>query len=411
MLFEDADILHIPSGINYECTGCGNCCLQWPVPSTADDRQRIIDLSRELEVKGQLFRRVEMDVIKNSANQFQYTLEKRSDGRCIFLTENNRCQLHERFGAEAKPGMCQLFPYTFTDAPDGFYASVSFASSGALFNQGKPLLEQRDHLTGRLTLFKKLFPGLHLNWSQIQLFDGHPIRWANYLLLERDILDSLGISMQKSGLQQADPTNKYDWSAHLLSISDFLLSKVPPDADLERAHLMPSSDNLDLLLVRYLLELYFPEDLFTSQGDEPPIRALMQEMLGAPNTVSIKINGEPLSLADICATQLATLDLDSENLITRYLYTRIFSKLYFGAGMAHFSLIAGFHHLAILAALIRIKIKCLKTAQVDLLQVAEIVRSLERKLTSFQHSAESAAILQVLFESPSRFKRIISLAS
>jgi Fe-S-cluster containining protein len=176
------------------------------VPSTDEDRRRIIDLSREFvepstttvakgelagTPKGQLFRRIDMDVLRNKNNQFQYTMEKRADGRCVFLTEQNRCALHERFGAESKPAMCQLFPYTFTEAPDGYYASVSFASTGALFNQGKPLEDQREHLLNRMSLFKKLFPALKLDWSQIQLADGIPMRWAQYLLLERPLLAKL----------------------------------------------------------------------------------------------------------------------------------------------------------------------------------------------------------------------------
>jgi Fe-S-cluster containining protein len=154
VFFNEDEILHIPIGINFDCTGCGNCCLQWPVPSTDEDRRRIIDLSREFVAPvtantatvettagtaadipststsvdlfstpgGQLFRRIDMDVLRNKNNQFQYTMEKRADGRCVFLTQQNRCALHERFGVESKPSMCQLFPYTFTEAPDGFYA-------------------------------------------------------------------------------------------------------------------------------------------------------------------------------------------------------------------------------------------------------------------------------------------------
>src|SRR5271167_3054776 len=50
-MFEFDDRLIIPEGINFECTGCGNCCHQWPVPSTAEDRQRIIDLAHQLEIR------------------------------------------------------------------------------------------------------------------------------------------------------------------------------------------------------------------------------------------------------------------------------------------------------------------------------------------------------------------------
>lgn len=446
MLFDDADLLHISEEINFECTGCGNCCLQWPVPATDEDRRRIIDLSRDIErestptsegnvvadadwqlPRGQLFKRIQMDVLKNKTNHFQYTMEKNADGRCVFLTSSNRCALHERFGAESKPGMCQLFPYTFTETPDGYYASVSFASSGTLFNQGKPLAAQREHLSDRLELFKRLFPTLKLDWSQLQFFDGSPLRWAQYLLLERTILQSLKEMIDRSLYVQTNFT--LPWYQLLESISTFLINKMPGGTDLDRRDLVPESLEGDLLILGFLLESYFPDDIFAGKDDEgPSIRNLMQGLLSAPDVVSMKIGNSIVPLAEICELELPTLDQQSENLIARYLYARVYSKLYFGAGMAHFSLIAGFHHLGILAALVRIKLKALvwqrqkqrhgqseslgatNFDKVEFLEVAELVRNLERKLASFQHSSESATILQVLFESPARFKRLLALS-
>ena len=342
-------------------------------------------------------------------------MEKRQDGRCVFLTESNSCLLHERFGGEAKPGMCQLFPYTFTEAPDGFYASVSFASSGALFNQGKPLSEQREHLEGSLALFKRLFPQLKLDWSNIQLVDGLPIRWSQYLLLDREILISLEKNISRVG------TPGFEWWGSLLSISELLASKVPSTVDLDRTEIAPSSARVDLLLVRYLLDLYLPANVFLAPLESPSIRLFMQDLISSSNSVFIDVKGETVLLEELCARPLPCLDSQSENLLLRYLYARVHSKLYFGAGMAHFSLISGFHHLALLMALLRIHIKRLlwlsnfrdglaNPVHIDFMLVAELVRDLERRLTSFQHTSESATILQVLLESPSRFKRILDLA-
>jgi Fe-S-cluster containining protein len=485
VFFNEDEILHIPIGINFDCTGCGNCCLQWPVPSTDEDRRRIIDLSREFVAPvtantatgettagtaadipststsvdlfstpgGQLFRRIDMDVLRNKNNQFQYTMEKRADGRCVFLTQQNRCALHERFGVESKPSMCQLFPYTFTEAPDGFYASISFASTGALFNQGTPLADQREHLLNRMSLFKKLFPALKLDWSQIQLVDGIPIRWAQYLLIERPILAELRQAIESteqitdssfptrinfaenaSSVNSCPPDwqGKYLWSSHLELISAHLVKQVPNDFDLERTATVPSSARADLLLIRYLLSLYFPDSTF-AQEDEPSIRELLRDMVDAPSEVPLTLADKTVDLSSICSRRLCSLSPECENLLARYLFARVFSKLYFGPGLAHFSLLAGYHHLAVLVALIRIKLKCIlrateegmiesastrpdasssegKTTSLDLLTVAEVVRNLERRLASYQHTTESATVLQVFFESPSRFKRLLELA-
>ena len=205
---------------------------------------------------------------------------------------------------------------------------------------------------------------------------------------------------------------------------------MPDHFDLEKAEAVPSSSLVDLLLIKHLSILYLPENIF-SADDEPTIRDFLKEVVDAPDLVSLAIDGQQLDLAAVCAQPLPALAPEVENLFARYLYARIFSKLYFGAGMAHFSLISGFHHLAILIVLIRIRLKCMlwvkqeaaasqrklagsqseDVVQLDFLQVAEVVRSIERRLASYQHSAESATVLQVLFESPSRFKRLVMLAN
>src|ERR1700712_265041 len=39
-------------------------------------------------------------------------LERRADGACLFLNEENGlCRIHEQFGFEAKPLGCRVFPY------------------------------------------------------------------------------------------------------------------------------------------------------------------------------------------------------------------------------------------------------------------------------------------------------------
>ena len=129
-----------PKGIRFSCSECANCCLRWPVPITKQDFQKISGYSKDLKLDQQSLFRV-LDIKDDKLQVFSHSLEKKEDGNCEFLLDDNRCQLHEKFGFDAKPSMCQLFPYTFTGTPDGVFCSVSFASSAVLFNQGE-LLEQ-----------------------------------------------------------------------------------------------------------------------------------------------------------------------------------------------------------------------------------------------------------------------------
>ncbi len=395
-------MLHIPEGIHYECTGCGNCCLAWPVPVTQEDYNRISELQDpELAPSAERFRELRSSKAKLEA--FTHTLEKRADGRCEFLTEDNRCWLHLKYGAAMKPAMCQLFPYTFTDTPSGVYASVSFASTGALLNSGRALTQQAEVLQEKWEQFCRLFPRVAPDWSGIQLVDGYPLDWDEYLQLERELLRIVRFQGQK----------RIDRC--LLDCSRFLARAVPPGTDLERSLAVEARPKMvDQIVVRHLFDLYFPDDVFACDRDEPDAHALGKQLLEPPQVLPIQCGGESYSFKDLNDFSLGSLDVQSEDLLARFAYCRIFSKLYFGAGFANLSLIAGVHHLATLIAMLRFRIKFMVVREQgrrpDFYQVAEILRALERRLTQVYFSREATATLEVLLTSPARVERILSLA-
>jgi Fe-S-cluster containining protein len=432
------DILIVPPGINFECTGCGNCCLMWPVPVTQTDFERITShLESSGDEKAGLAYFKERDSASSSAaadklNQFPYILEKQPDGRCAFLTDELRCHLHENFGETAKPSMCQLFPYTFTEAPDGFYAGLSFAASGVLFNSGRSLEEQRDFLKTRLALFKKLFPTLKLDWSATQLYDGHPLKWVDYLLTEKRLL-RIFRPLSAPPLEDDDTADgapiTLTINKQLLTASKLLTELVPKDADLDHENLLDVSPvQTDLVIVRHLLDYFLPADSYAARRDAFGAHVFKQHLTQPPEIVQMLISNEvSVPLAQICRLKLGHLDDDTEELLRRFVYCRIFSKLYFGAGFGHLSVISGFHHLGLLVALVRIRLKFLHfynshkvginvniieetMPPVSFVEVAELIRGLERRLSSLQYSKEVAVSLQVLLESPLRFARIIALS-
>src|SRR5262249_14431575 len=71
-------------------------------------------------------------------------LTRREDGSCVFLMPDNRCRIHAELGAEAKPDVCKLFPWTVTPTPRGIV--VSDRTEGSAFSTssaGGAPLEQR----------------------------------------------------------------------------------------------------------------------------------------------------------------------------------------------------------------------------------------------------------------------------
>lgn len=397
--------LHIPSGIHFECTGCGNCCLNWPVPLTSADVGRLKTLSND----SSSFKPLHSGDLRYRG--FSHTLEKRSDGKCALLTEDNRCSLHSQYGESAKPAMCQLFPYAFTETPSGVFTYASFASTGVLYNSGRPLADQEPMLEEKFALYKQLFPEVKTDWSNAQLLDGYALPWDEYLSIESNLLRVLSNNNDTAAMDK------------LSECSDIAIAALPPSVSAEVTPPMPvSAEILDQLLLRHLSILYLPDNVFGESQFDLDARQLMSEIAGAPERVSLPngFNTED-SFADLTGV---TMDASSfkptetaafvEELLQRFIYARVFAKLYFGAGYAHLSLISGIHHLFFLVALVRLRVKQIIISRpeqkITFEDVAEILRTVERRLTQLNLSKQSCMMLEVLLSSPARLIRVKQLA-
>lgn len=401
-LFET--VLYIPEGINFDCTGCGNCCFHWPVPVTDSDVERIKALVGQSDEPN--FRKLPTSVDKMKA--FTHSLEKKSDGSCEYLDADIRCRLHKDFGIESKPAMCRLFPYTFTITPSGAFASLSFASTGVLLNSGAPLTSQKEFLEKQLVLFTQLLPS-QPDWSQIQLVDGVPIRWVEFLSIDKVLLENICTGNARALSRE-----------NLLAQSKFIVGKLPKPVDLDNAHLTKVRPILiDQILLKLLYQLYFVDDPYGQGVCEFDQKQFMDLMAQAPQSLSLDFKGGGESAA-ITFKAINDCRLNKggypelEQLLTRFIYCRLFSKLYFGPGFGGLSLLSGFHHLIALVALVRIHLKLASIAGIDVADFnwqLEQIRLLERRLTVIHLSRESHAIMEVLLQSPSRIERILSLST
>lgn len=393
-----ADNILTPNGIRFECSGCGNCCLQWPVPATKNDYKRVCGLTINDPDPGNnpvhLFR--ELNSATDSLQSFTHTLEKRSDGKCAFLTTDNRCRLHQEFGADSKPSMCQLFPYYFTVTPDAVLCSVSFASSAVLFNSGKLLSEQTASLQEKFAQFKELFADNSLSWNNLQIIDGISLSWNEFRDIDARFSALIGAETPLD-VPRGLPGKMLKLSA---CAANFL--KQPELAE-KSPRLEASPKIVDQLILKHLDRLYFPED-FNGPLDLDA-RALLSEIVAAPHTV---LFGQK-RFAELIKYKLDKLPPDQEDLLDRFFYCRIFSKSFFGPGFHHLSLLSGIHHLIMLQILIRLKVKeqHLRTGltELEFTDFAEIIRSLEQRLTQLKLSAEAKATLEVLLTSPQRANR------
>jgi Fe-S-cluster containining protein len=72
-----------------------------------------------------------------------YRLNHRADGACVFLGPDNRCRIHAKHGAAAKPLACRIYPYSLVPAGDHWKLGLRFACPSAVADTGRPLA---DHL-------------------------------------------------------------------------------------------------------------------------------------------------------------------------------------------------------------------------------------------------------------------------
>ncbi len=123
---------------------CSRCCRQHLIEITEEERQRIlaqnwtaqdgIPTDRPLIVRfGPPWRR-------------RYRLGHQADGACVFLNEQGLCRIHAKFGEEAKPLPCRLYPYAFHPAGKAVTVSLRFSCPAVVRNWGQPVSAQADQL-------------------------------------------------------------------------------------------------------------------------------------------------------------------------------------------------------------------------------------------------------------------------
>ena len=100
------------------CISCGKCCdCGWPVPVTSAEAARIsaLDFSGWDGASPSYFKKTLRGVF----------LRKRADKRCVFLDSDGLCIIHKRYGFDAKPLACRLYPLDVYKWQDGS-VSASF---------------------------------------------------------------------------------------------------------------------------------------------------------------------------------------------------------------------------------------------------------------------------------------------
>jgi len=166
------DLTPLPDYQNFDCHSCARCCHEYAVPVTEEERRRIEQQGWDQDeaTRGRrLFER------RPGRGRRGFVLAPLGPGPCVFLDEANRCRLHVRFGAQAKPLACRLYPFVLTQAGDQVRASLRFDCPAVAGNRGRRLAVHRRDLQQlahevfgeRIERPPPFEPGRELSWPQL----------------------------------------------------------------------------------------------------------------------------------------------------------------------------------------------------------------------------------------------------
>jgi lysine-N-methylase len=126
----------LPVVQNWDCHQSGNCCKEYQIAISEEERQRIESQGWAAEAD---FRGVPLFEAHGPPWAREHSLNRRADGSCVFLSKEGRCRIHERFGAAAKPLPCRLFPFLLVPAGDHYRVGLRFACPSAAESKGRAL--------------------------------------------------------------------------------------------------------------------------------------------------------------------------------------------------------------------------------------------------------------------------------
>jgi lysine-N-methylase len=156
----------------------------------ADERARIEAQGWEKEPD---FRGVPLFTQEGSRlGGYEWKLNSRPDGACVFLGPDNRCRIHARFGPAAKPLACRIYPFILVPAGDHWRLGLRLACPAAADSTGRPLA---DHLAEAREYAEALEAGggsLAADAPPTPLQSGQVVPWPDLLRITTAISKLLG---------------------------------------------------------------------------------------------------------------------------------------------------------------------------------------------------------------------------
>lgn len=174
-------VRRLPVIQNWDCHGCGECCREYQVTVTDAERDRILSQGWDQDPR---YAGIPLFIKAGTWRNPLTRVNIRPDNTCIFLNEDGRCRIHAKFGSEAKPLACRIYPFVLVPAGDHWRVGMRFACPSAADNLGRPLkeslddlrqyagvLESREQLSDRAIEPPTLHRGSRVSWDDLERFN------------------------------------------------------------------------------------------------------------------------------------------------------------------------------------------------------------------------------------------------
>jgi Fe-S-cluster containining protein len=209
---------NLPKDLDFECTNCGKCCQErWEIRVDAPSAERLLARSWPGLGADAPFKK-RLPVV---TDELAYTVERKPNGACVFLEEKNLCRIHRELGLEAKPQVCQQFPFLFAEHPGGVTVGLSHYCPGVHRKKDAPEPPLKAKLPELERLHKHAIRLVKAP-EAIALDDGVPLAWADYAAFEEFLLElvlSPGVGLHEALAASALATNM---------LADFLATRPGP---------------------------------------------------------------------------------------------------------------------------------------------------------------------------------------
>jgi hypothetical protein len=205
-----ARLLALPE-THFSCAGTGSCCRH-ELTIGMDDNSvaflEAVDWQALVPQIGPGPYTQELPPEAAGLVSFRHKLARAEDGRCRFLTTDNRCSIHALAGrAVFKP--CHVFPYRFALTPDGVAVTVNHMCPTARFAKGAPLASQEGDLRSRLAVSDVLRadayylrPAEEIPWEVFRTIEGQFLELLN---AEAPIKQKLWVALRWLAARLDDP--------------------------------------------------------------------------------------------------------------------------------------------------------------------------------------------------------------